>query len=165
MLRSLVAISVLISTVPSVAACHGLSLPHEAVIVRPFAPVGRFGGHWGVDVAAAPGSDVRAIGAGTVSFAGSVAGRRSVTIDHGGGLRTSYSYLAGISAEVGRTVAPGSPIGTAGVHDGTSAFHLSLRIGTTYVDPLVLGWCSDVPEPALWLATASHEYPVVRDRN
>jgi murein DD-endopeptidase MepM/ murein hydrolase activator NlpD len=47
-------------------------------------------GHRGVDLAAAPGQPVYAAGAGTVVFAGELAGRTLVSIAHPGGLRTSY---------------------------------------------------------------------------
>jgi murein DD-endopeptidase MepM/ murein hydrolase activator NlpD len=122
------------------------------VIVRLFAPVGHYAGHWGIDLAVSDiGTDVQAIGGGTVSFAGSVAGRKSVTIDHGGGIRTSYSYLSNIFVSTGRSVTRGATIGSSGVHDARNAFHLSLRSGSTYLDPLGLGRCSSVPEPGLWL--------------
>ena len=153
------------SMVPSSAVCYGLALPPAVVILVPFAPIGNYEGHWGVDIAASVGSNVATVGSGTVSFAGSVAGRRSVTVDHGGGIRTSYSYLAGISAVVGQSIAVGAAVGTSGVHGGRDAFHLSLRIGPTYKDPLVLSRCSSVPEPALWLSAVDSGYPVVRDRN
>ena len=165
MLRSMVAFLMFISMVPSIGACYGLALPEGAVIVVPFAPIGRYAGHWGVDIAASPGIDVPAVGSGTVSFAGSIAGRRSVTVDHGGGIRTSYSYLAGLSVGVGQTIGVGGTVGTVGVHGGQPAFHLSLRFGSTYVDPLVLSRCSAVPEPALWLSAPSSGYPAIRDRN
>jgi murein DD-endopeptidase MepM/ murein hydrolase activator NlpD len=160
-----IAFSLVLSMMPSVASCYGLELPHDAVIVAPFAPIGNYAGHWGVDLSAPAGSDVAAVGAGTVSFAGSIAGRRSVTIDHGGGIRTSYSYLASISVTHGQSLSGRAAVGTAGVHGGMNAFHLSLRIDATYVDPSVLGRCSEVPEPALWLAAPTSGYPVARDRN
>lgn len=47
-------------------------------------------GHRGVDLAAAPGTPIRASAAGTVRFAGTVAGTPTVSVDHGGGLRTTY---------------------------------------------------------------------------
>ena len=75
--------------------------------MAPFAPVGRYEGHWGLDLAARYGSPVRAAGAGIVTFAGSVAGMRSVTIDHGGGLRSSVSYLSEILVETGMRVVAG----------------------------------------------------------
>ena len=165
MLRSMVAFLLFVSMVPSAVGCYGLALPDDAVIVVPFAPVGRYEGHWGVDIAASGGSGVATVGPGTISFAGSVAGRNSVTVDHGGGIRTSYSYLADISVVVGHSVPIGAVVGTVGVHGHQPAFHLSLRIGSTYMDPLVLGHCSAVPGPALWLAATSREYPVKRDWN
>jgi len=140
------------SMLPSAGLCHGLGLGTDAIVVRPFGPIGPYAGHWGVDIASAPGQPVRAIGAGTVSFAGSVAERKSVTVDHGGALRTSYSYLAAIAVTEGQTVSRGTPVGTSGIHDGADAFHVSLRVGATYVDPLSLAGCSRVPGPALWLA-------------
>ena len=49
----------------------------------PFAPEGAYAGHWGVDFTAAEGSAVKAPLSGTVSFAGSVAGMQTVTIEQG----------------------------------------------------------------------------------
>lgn len=165
MIRSIVAFSLLLPTIPSAGTCHGLALPSDVLIVAPFAPIGRYAGHWGVDIAMSAGSDVAVVGPGIVSFAGPVAGRRSVTVDHGGGIRTSYSYLAGVAVAAGQVVGVGATVGTVGVHSGRGAFHLSLRIGSTYVDPLVLQRCSAVPEPGLWLEAISRGYPVTRDRN
>lgn len=150
---------------PVAVPCYGLALIEPAVVVRPFAPIGMFGGHWGIDLAESPESDVLAVGSGTVSFAGSVATRRSVTIDHGGGIRTSYSYLAGIRVSTGERVTRGSTVGSSGYHDGRQAFHLSLRSGTTYLDPYALARCSTAPRPGLWLAVSRSRYPVMRDRN
>ena len=47
-------------------------------------------GHRGVDLAGVPDQPVYAAGAGTVVFAGELAGRPLVSIAHPGGLRTSY---------------------------------------------------------------------------
>ena len=47
-------------------------------------------GHRGVDLAGTPGQPVYAAAAGTVVFAGELAGRPVVSIAHPGGLRTSY---------------------------------------------------------------------------
>ena len=44
-------------------------------------------GHRGVDLAAAEGTQIRSAAAGTVAFAGMVAGRPLVSGDHGGGMR------------------------------------------------------------------------------
>ena len=51
-------------------------------------------GHRGVDLIGDPGQPVYAAGPGTVVFAGVLAGRPVVSVDHPGGLRTSYEPVA-----------------------------------------------------------------------
>jgi len=98
-------------------------------------------GHRGVDLAAGPGQQVLAAGAGRVSFAGVVAGRAVVTVDHPGGLRTTYEPVVA-SVTVGSSVAAGQPIGTmqaGGTHcEGSTCLHWGLRLGERYLDPLLL---------------------------
>jgi murein DD-endopeptidase MepM/ murein hydrolase activator NlpD len=121
------------------------SAPLEGVlhVTRPFdaPPTPYAAGHRGVDLGAAPGSPVLAAGAGTVVFAGLVAGRPVVSIDHSGGLRTTYEPVTP-SVGAGRTVARGSPIGTlSGGHAGCprdACLHWGLRQGPSYLDPLSL---------------------------
>jgi murein DD-endopeptidase MepM/ murein hydrolase activator NlpD len=119
--------------------------------VRPFAPKGSYGGHWGIDLEAEPGAFVRAAASGTVTFAGSVAGIRSVTVHHGGGLRTSYSYLSAVMASRG-PVDRGSVVGLTGVDHGVSALHFSLRLRDRYLDPMLVFGCTALaPAPGLRL--------------
>lgn len=112
-------------------------------VTRSFEPPGSpYGpGHRGVDLAAAPGAVVVAAGDGVVAFAGAVAGRTVVSIDHPGGLRTTYEPVDP-SVGAGQRVARGSPIGTlAAGHAGCPAaacLHWGLRRGETYLDPLQL---------------------------
>ncbi len=110
---------------------------------RPFeAPASPYGpGHRGVDLAAPPGAVVVAAGDGVVVFAGAVAGRPVVSIDHPDGLRTTYEPVDP-SVAAGQVVTRGSPIGTllAG-HAGCPAaacLHWGLRRGEVYLDPLLL---------------------------
>jgi murein DD-endopeptidase MepM/ murein hydrolase activator NlpD len=117
--------------------------PVPGRVVRPFqAPLTRYGrGHLGVDFAAAPGTPVRAAGAGTVVFAGLVANARHVVVRHAGGLRTSYSFLASIRVRGGEVVARGEVVGTSGgrgAHHLPDVVHFGLRIGDVYVDPMRL---------------------------
>lgn len=114
-----------------VAACL-IALPGP--VVEPFAPVDRYAGHWGVDAAVAPGADAVAPVSGRVTFSGSVAGVRTVTIRHGVN-RVSVSYLASTTVEVGDRVERGQRIGRTGWHGGRSAVHISVRRGETYLDP------------------------------
>jgi hypothetical protein len=80
---AVVAVVASIASIAAIPLCAGLIRPVSGAVVAAFAPVGDYAGHWGVDLAAAPGTVVRAPGAGVVSFSGTVAGRRSVTIDLG----------------------------------------------------------------------------------
>lgn len=103
---------------------------------RPWLP-----GHRGVDLASAPGATVWAAGSGEVVFAGPVAGRSVVSIQHAGGLRTTYEPLTPVVRR-GDQVAAGDPIGTlAAGHSGCPAaacLHWGLRRDAEYLDPLLL---------------------------
>ena len=154
-----------LSSLLSAAACPGLDPPPTSSVVRGFAPIGRWAGHWGIDVAATNGSAVRSVGGGTVRFVGAVVSNRTVSIDHGGGLITAYSYLAEASVRTGGPIARGDVVGQSGIHDGTGAFHLSLRFGGRYVDPLTLRKCDEGPHRGLYLAVARTTYAVGRARH
>lgn len=111
--------------------------PVAGPVVRVFTagPEPWSGGHRGVDLAAAPGAVVRAAAAGTVSFAGVVAGVPSVAVDHGGGLRTTYTPVVGAVA-AGTVVPAGRPIGTLAIgHCTSGCLHWGLTDGTSYFDP------------------------------
>lgn len=109
--------------------------PVDRPVLAPFdVSRGPYGaGNRGLDYAVRPGDVVVAIGAGTVVFAGPVAGRQWVTILHPDGLRSSSGPLASVVVAAGRPVAAGTPIGSTG-HE----FHLGVRRGDTYVDPATL---------------------------
>lgn len=118
-------------------------LAGEPAVTRPFDPPARrwLPGHRGVDLAGRPGTVVRAAGAGVVFFAGPVAGRGVVSIDHPGGLRTTYQPVEP-TRSAGDPVAAGDPIGIlAAGHAGCpipACLHWGLRRGATYLDPLAL---------------------------
>ena len=137
----------------SSATCLGLSPPVTGALVAGFAPSGTYSGHWGVDLAASVGSPVRAAAEGTVSFSGTVVGNLTVTIQHGGGLRTSYSYLTDTKVVAGQRVLRGETIGTSGLGHGEPLLHFSTRIADRYVDPArLLGCRTWFPAWALRLA-------------
>lgn len=93
-------------------------------------------GHRGVDLAAGRGQPVRAAAPGVVHFAGSVAGRGSVSVDHGG-VRTTYTPVRP-AVRRGDVVAAGDVIGhvTSG-HCAGGCLHWGLTDGTDYFDPLL----------------------------
>jgi murein DD-endopeptidase MepM/ murein hydrolase activator NlpD len=148
-----------------VFGCSGVAIPADAVVLRGFAPIGRWAGHWGIDIAASEGSAVRSVGGGVVRFQGVVVRNRTVSIDHGGGLVTSYSYLAATHVARGDRIEQGASVGLSGLHDGRGAFHLSLRVGGKYVDPLGLSRCFGDPSRGLYLAVGSTTYAVGRARD
>ncbi|MBT8191966.1 MAG: M23 family metallopeptidase [Acidimicrobiia bacterium] len=135
--------------VPPVAACA--SPPVDGPVVAGFAPGNGFGGHWGVDYLVPVGTPVRAVFGGTVTFAGLVVDNLSVTVNHGGGLRTSYSFLDAIDVVAGQTVSARQAIGASGLAHGTASLHLSLRRGDRYLDPVGLFRCAEGPGRALRL--------------
>ena len=136
------------------APCAKLSPPVDGPAVQEFAPIGAYAGHWGLDFGVEVGTPVSAAASGSVTFAGSVAAMRTVTIDHGGGLRTSYSYLSSISVAAGDWVSVGQVIGASGLHHGVAAVHLSVRVDGTYRDPALWLRCGGSIPNALWLAPA-----------
>ena len=132
------------ATAPTAGSGFVLPLTGAAVVLTPFrAPATRYGpGHRGVDLAAAVGASVRAAGAGTVVFAGRLAGRGVVSIDHPIGLRTTYEpVLASVAA--GQRVDVGAIIGVleAG-HPScapSSCLHWGARLPDgSYIDPMSL---------------------------
>jgi murein DD-endopeptidase MepM/ murein hydrolase activator NlpD len=135
--------SATVPAAPVLAAPWSWPLDGRPPVTRAFdAPASPYGpGHRGVDLAGTPGAPVLAAGAGVVVFAGRVAGRPLVSVDHPGGLRTTYEPVAPTVA-AGQPVARGSPLGTlAAGHAGCpvqACLHWGLRRGETYLDPLAL---------------------------
>ena len=115
--------------------------PVTGPIIRGFDPPDSpYGsGHRGVDIAVALGTPVLAVAAGKITFAGPVGGRLFLTIDHGRGLDSTYSWLSSLVARKGQTVAPGQVIARSGTgHPGSIVPHLhfGVRLDGAYVDPL-----------------------------
>lgn len=106
--------------------------PVDAPVADPFRPPeDPYGpGNRGVEYDTEPGDVVRAAASGTVVFAGAVAGTLHLTVDHGGGLVSSYSYLQRLSVRVGTDVDQGAVIGVTG-----ERLHFSVRLEGAYTDP------------------------------
>jgi murein DD-endopeptidase MepM/ murein hydrolase activator NlpD len=105
-------------------------------------PESRWGsGHRGVDLAGRVGQPVHAALAGRVSFAGTLAGRGVVVVDHGA-TRTTYEPVAA-SVSVGDAVGAGSVLGRLQLFGShcfpRSCLHWGLIEGRErYLDPLTL---------------------------
>jgi murein DD-endopeptidase MepM/ murein hydrolase activator NlpD len=141
--RRLLALSiVLLLAAPAPARAAGdWTWPVDGPVIRGFDPPDTpFGsGHRGIDIAAPIGTPVRAAAAGVVTFAGPVGGRLFVTIDHGGGLESRYSFLDELVARRNETVARGQVIarsGTGHAGDVVPSLHLAVLLDDVYVDPL-----------------------------
>lgn len=97
-------------------------------------------GHRGVDLVGHPVATVRSALAGTVRFAGRIAGRGVVVVGHGA-TRTTYEPVRA-TVRVGERVAAGTPIGrleSAGSHCFPAAcLHWGWLRGEVYLDPLTL---------------------------
>lgn len=95
-------------------------------------------GHRGVDLGfAVAGAPVTSPAAGTVSFVGVVVDRPVITIDHGGGLRSSFEPVESTLA-VGATVTAGQVVGAVlpGHCPAAQCLHWGVRDGEDYVNPL-----------------------------
>lgn len=115
---------------PLLLACL-VSLPVAGQVTRPFAPPG----HLGVDMAAMVGSEVRAVEAGVVWFAGSVAGNRAVTVETASSHLLTVSFLSSIAVLEGERVERGTLLGFSGFGHGSPLVHFSARLHGEYLDP------------------------------
>jgi murein DD-endopeptidase MepM/ murein hydrolase activator NlpD len=118
--------------------------PHE--IARPFqAPADAYGpGHRGVDLVGTSGQPVLAAGSGLVLYAAGLVDRGVVSLQHPGGLRTTYEPVTA-TITAGQQVVRGQEIGVlqAG-HPGCAVagpgacLHWGVRRDDQYLDPLLL---------------------------
>lgn len=133
--------------------------PRPEVVRRFDPPESTWGaGHRGVDLLGRPGQPVHAALPGTVSFAGVLAGRGVVVVDHGA-TRTTYEPVAA-GVKLGARVVAGQRIGTLETVQSHCLPQTCLHWGwidnatDTYLDPLRL---VGGPEPVrllpLWRMT------------
>ncbi len=109
---------------------------------------GKVGFHGGIDLAAAPGTSVLAVGDGIIAFAGNQgAYGRLIVINHPEGLQTRYAQLGSLRVKVGQTVRKGQAIGTVGSSGRPSStqahLHFEVRSRSR------LGWVAENPESYL----------------
>ena len=131
-MRRLVALFFIAIVFVPTAARADVQLP--GTIVRGYEPPAhRYGpGHRGIEFEQPPGSDVRAVADGVVTFAGKVANRLYVSV------RTdrqtvTYSYLATVEVQRGRRIRAGDALGAT-----YGRWHLGLKLDGEYADPMAL---------------------------
>jgi murein DD-endopeptidase MepM/ murein hydrolase activator NlpD len=129
---------------PPTAPTLTFTPPLPLTVVTPFRPPAtRYGpGHRGVDLAAAVDATVLAAADGTVVYADDLAGRGVVSIEHDGGLRTTYEPVRALVA-AGDRVSRGQPIGLVEAGHPPCALAACLHLGARlpdriYLDPLAL---------------------------
>jgi murein DD-endopeptidase MepM/ murein hydrolase activator NlpD len=85
--------------------------------------------HAGIDLAAAPGTPVKATAAGTVRVAGNAAGYgTTVLLEHGQGVETRYGHLESVAVARGQRVEAGQVIGRSGNTGRSTAPHLHYEV-------------------------------------
>ena len=102
--------------------------------------------HLGVDFGAPTGTAVRAVGDGTVDFAGWQNGYGNiVVIKHAGDRETRYAHLSRIDARRGEHVAQGEQIGAVGATGWATGPHLhfEFRVRGENVDPQSIARASE----------------------
>lgn len=67
----------------------------------------------GIEIALPPGSSIKSVADGTISYAGDIGGEQVVFVKHGKYF-TSYSHLSSINVSVGQEVKAGSLLGKSG---------------------------------------------------
>lgn len=117
--------------------------PARGRVVKGFVPAtGHYGegGHAGMDIALDPESEVRASAPGMVSFSGRTPLGICVSIQHGGGFKTTYVSLRCSEVRKGQRVEAGQVIGKSdGTADPSSRLphlHFGLYLHGVAVDPL-----------------------------
>ncbi len=133
--RVAVAAIVVLASLGSGGAAHGAECWHppvDGVVTDPFrAPACPYcAGQRGIEYRVAANASVRAVAAGTVSWAGTVAGTRYVVVRHANGWRATYGMLTSSSLQAGDTVVRRARIGSA-----HGSFYFGLRVGEEYRDP------------------------------
>ena len=118
-------------------------LPDPHVVVREWqAPSDDYSaGHRGIDIAAPAGSSVIAPESGTVRFAGRVVNRLVLSIEHAGGLVSSYEPVE-TTLTKGDQVARGQQLGVVASastsHCTESCLHLGVRRDGRYISPMLV---------------------------
>jgi murein DD-endopeptidase MepM/ murein hydrolase activator NlpD len=97
--------------------------------------------HHGIDFAAPTGTPVRAVGDGTVEFAGTQSGYGNiVVVKHRNNQETAYAHLSRIDVKSGQSVSQSQTIGAVGATGWATGPHLhfEFRVDGEYRDPATI---------------------------
>ena len=125
-------------------------LAGQHTVLAPYrAPAHEYGaGHRGVDLGTSLGAVVTSPADGVVAFRGTVVDRPLLTIEHPGGLTSTFEPVES-SLVPGQAVTAGQEIGVvdAGGHTAAGALHVGVRREGEYINPMLL--FGDVPRAVL----------------
>lgn len=119
------------------------AMPVSGTVTSPFgyrdSPVdGSYKFHYGLDLAAAAGTEIGAFAGGTVDYVGeSAVCGKYIQLRHAGDVTSFYCHCSKVLAHTGDTVSPGQTIALVGeTGDATGPhLHLQLKKGEEYLDP------------------------------
>ncbi len=126
-----------LSSTPSIWPTRGWISSEFGERLSPFTNRKEF--HKGMDISTSLGTPVHATAAGTVVFAGEGQGAGpTVTIEHHGGISTSYSHLRDFTVAGGQSVSRGDVIGSVGDAGRSTGPHLhyEIRVNGVPVNPM-----------------------------
>lgn len=134
-----------IATTTNVAATGNisgmpLSIPVSGSITSRFGARGgsRSSVHTGLDISAPSGTGIRAISAGTVSYAGYKGSYGNlIIVNHGNGVESYYAHCSALYVSVGQGVDSSTTIGAVGSTGNSTGphLHLEIRVGGSPVNP------------------------------
>lgn len=127
----------ILNQTPSIKPARGWLTSRFGYRVDPF--TGKLEMHYGLDIAAPPGSPVVAPADGVVSYVAYEAGYgKIVAIDHGYGVRTRFAHNSQIYVELGQRVKRRDVIAAVGSTGRSSGphCHYEVRVNDVPVDPI-----------------------------
>lgn len=127
----------ILNATPSLKPARGWFTSRFGYRVDPF--TGRMDMHYGLDIAAPPGTPIIAPADGVVSYVGFESGYgKIVTIDHGYGVRTRYAHNSQIYVDLGQNVRRRDVIAAVGSTGRSTGPHLhyEVRVNDIPVDPM-----------------------------
>lgn len=127
----------ILNSIPSIKPARGWFTSRFGYRIDPF--TGKPDMHYGLDIAAGPGTPVIAPGDGVVSYVGYESGYgKIVAIDHGYGVKTRFGHNSQIYVQLGQKVKQKDVISAVGSTGRSSGPHLhyEVRINDIAVDPI-----------------------------
>lgn len=116
-----------LESIPNGWPAHGRLTSRFGKRRDPFGGGGKF--HKGIDIANSPGTDVKAAGAGVVTFAGSKSGYgRTIEIRHNSEHSTLYAHNSKLLVKVGERVKRGQVIAKMGSTGRSTGCHLHFEV-------------------------------------